>query len=86
MISTVQYAVAHTGSCAVISRAAQVRLRVENEQLRQHVVLLTEEISIKDGRDTVPLKYRWTNTADRVFGRDALLSTPVRASHLHLLE
>ncbi len=45
-----QYAMAFTRSWAVNSRIARVQLKAENDQLRQEVALLTEEIRIKDAR------------------------------------
>ncbi len=50
VISLAQYATAFTRSWAVNSPIARVRLKAENDRLRQHVALLTEEIRIKDAR------------------------------------
>ncbi len=50
VISLAQYAVVHTRSWAVNSQVARVRLKAENDQLRQHAAHLTEEIRIKDAR------------------------------------
>ncbi|MCH8852720.1 MAG: transposase [Planctomycetes bacterium] len=50
VISLAQYALAHTRSWAVNSQVARVRLKAENDQLRQHAALLTEELRIKDAR------------------------------------
>ncbi len=50
VISLAQYAVAHTRSWAVNSQVARVRLKVENDQLRQHAAPLTEELRIKEAR------------------------------------
>ncbi len=50
VLSLAQYAVAYTRSWAADSRSARVRLRAENDRLRQHVALLAEEIRIKDAR------------------------------------
>jgi len=50
VISLAQYAVAYTRGGAVNSPIARLRLKAENDQLRQHVVLLTEEIRLKDAR------------------------------------
>jgi putative transposase len=50
VISLAQYARAFTRSWAVNSPIARVRLKAENDRLRQHVALLTEEIRIKDAR------------------------------------
>ena len=48
VIALGQYAVAYTRSWAVNGRIARMRLKAENDQLRQEVALLTEEIRIKD--------------------------------------
>jgi hypothetical protein len=45
-----QYTVAYTRGLAVNGRIARVRLKAENDGLRQQVALLTEEIRIKDAR------------------------------------
>ena len=50
VISLAQYATAFTRSWAVNSPITRVRLKTENDRLRQHVALLTEEIRIKDAR------------------------------------
>jgi len=50
VIALGQHAVAHTRSWAINSRITCVRLKAENDQLRQEVALLTEEIRIKDAR------------------------------------
>ncbi len=50
VISLAQYTMAHTRSWAVNSQVARVRLKSENDRLRQQVALLTEEIRIKDAR------------------------------------
>ena len=50
VIALGQYAVAYTRSWAVNGRIARVRLKARNDQLRQEVALLTEEIRIKDAR------------------------------------
>ena len=50
IISLAQYAMGHTHSWAVNSQIARVRLKAENERLRQHAALLTEKIRIKDAR------------------------------------
>lgn len=50
VISLAQYATAVTRSWAVNSPIARVRLKAENDRLRQHVALFTEEIRIKDAR------------------------------------
>ncbi len=50
VVSLAQYATAYTRSWAVNCQIARVRLKAENNQLRQYVTLLTEEIRIKDAR------------------------------------
>ena len=50
VVSLAQYAMAYTRSWAVNSKVARVRLKAENERLRQHVAMLEEEIRIKDAR------------------------------------
>jgi putative transposase len=50
VIALSQYAVAYTRSWAVNGRIARVRLKSKNDQLRQQVALLSEEIRIKDAR------------------------------------
>jgi transposase InsO family protein len=45
-----QYAVAYTRGWAINGRTARLRLKAENDELRQEVALLTEEIRIKDAR------------------------------------
>ncbi len=50
VISLAQFALAYTRGWAVNSRVARVRLKAENDRLRQQVAWLTEEIRIKDGR------------------------------------
>ena len=50
VIALAQYAMTYTRSWAVNSPIARVRLKTENDRLRQHVALLTEEIRIKDSR------------------------------------
>ena len=50
VIALGQYTVAYTRSWAVNGRIARVRLKAENDGLRQQVALLTEEIRIKDAR------------------------------------
>ncbi len=50
VIALAQYAAASTRSWAVNSPIARQRLKAENDQLRQEVALLTEEIRIKDER------------------------------------
>ena len=50
VIALAQYALAYTRGWAVNARIARVRLKAENDQLREEVALLTEEIGIKDAR------------------------------------
>jgi hypothetical protein len=50
VIALAQYTAAYTRSWAVNGRIARVRLKAENDGLRQQVALLTEEIRIKDAR------------------------------------
>lgn len=50
VISLAQYALSHTRSWAVNCRVARVRLKAENDQLKQEVALLTEAIRIQDSR------------------------------------
>jgi hypothetical protein len=46
IIALAQYAVVYTRGWAVNSQVARVRLKAENDQLRQYVPLLTEEIDM----------------------------------------
>jgi putative transposase len=48
VIALAQYALAYTLGWAVNAPIARVRLKAENDQLRQEVALLTEEIGLKD--------------------------------------
>ncbi|MHC4089817.1 MAG: hypothetical protein ACYSUQ_14200 [Planctomycetota bacterium] len=50
VIALGQYTVAYARSWAVDGRITRVRLKAENDHLRQQVGLLTEEIRIKDAR------------------------------------
>lgn len=50
VISLAQFALAYTRGWAENSQVARVRLKAENERLRQQVAWLTEEIRIKDAR------------------------------------
>lgn len=50
VIALAQYAVAYTRGWAADAQTARVRLKAQNDQLRQEVALLTEEIRIKDAR------------------------------------
>ena len=49
VISLAQFALAYTRGWAVNSQVARVRLKAQNDRLRQQVALLTEEVRIKDG-------------------------------------
>jgi putative transposase len=58
-ISLAQYAVAYTRSWAVNSPIVRVRLKAENDRLKQEVALLHEEARIKDARmSRVPAQER----------------------------
>ncbi len=50
VISLAQFALAYTRGWAVNSQVTRVRLKAENDRLKQQVALLTEEIRIKDAR------------------------------------
>jgi len=50
VIALAQYAMAYTRSWAVNGRIARVGLKAENDQLKQGVALLAEEMRIKDAR------------------------------------
>jgi hypothetical protein len=50
VISLAQFALAHTRGWAANSQVARVRLKAENDRLRQQAAWLTEEIRIKDAR------------------------------------
>ena len=50
VISLSQYATVYTRSRAADSMNGRVRLKTENERLRQEIALLQEEIRIKDAR------------------------------------
>ena len=50
VISLAQFALAYTRGWAVNSQVARVRLKAENDRLRQQIALLSEEIRIKDAR------------------------------------
>ncbi len=50
VISLTQFALAYTRGWAVNSQVVRVRLRAENDRLRQQAAWLTEEIRIKDVR------------------------------------
>jgi putative transposase len=52
VISLAQFAMAYTRSWAVNSQVARVRLKAENDQLRQHAAFLEDELHIKDARMT----------------------------------
>ena len=50
VIALAQYAIVYTRSWAADSGNARVRLKTENDHLRQEVALLNEEIRIKNAR------------------------------------
>ncbi len=50
IIALAQYATAYTRSWAVNSPIDRLRLKAENDRLRQKVALLKEEVRIKDAR------------------------------------
>ncbi len=50
VVSLAQFSLAYTQSWAVDSPIALVRLKAENDWLKQHVALLKEEIRIKNAR------------------------------------
>ncbi len=50
VISLAQFALAYTRGWAVNSQVARVRLKAENDRLRQQAARLTAEIRIKDAR------------------------------------
>ena len=50
VIPLAQFALAYTRGWAVNSQVARVRLKAENDRLRQQAAWLTEEIRIKDAR------------------------------------
>ncbi len=50
VIALAQYAATYTRGWAIDGRIARLRLKAENDQLRQEVALLTEEMRIKDAR------------------------------------
>ncbi len=50
VVSLAQFALAYTRGWAANGQVARVRLKADNDQLRQHLALLTEEIRIKDAR------------------------------------
>ncbi len=50
VISLAQFALAYTRGWAVNSQVARVRLKAENDRLRQQAAWLTEELRIKDAR------------------------------------
>jgi len=49
-ISLAQFSLTHTRSWAANSWNARIRLKQENDRLRQEVVILIEEMRIKDAR------------------------------------
>ncbi len=50
VISLAQYAMAYTRSWAADCRITRIRLKAENDQLRQHLAWLNEELRRKDAR------------------------------------
>ena len=68
VISLAHFAIVYSRSWAVNSPIARVRLKAENDQLKQQVALLTEEIRIKDGRMAriTPLKRPHYSPIDRM--------------------
>ena len=50
VVSLARFALAYTRCWATNSPVARVRLKAENDRLRQRVALLTEEIRIKGAR------------------------------------
>ena len=50
VIALAQYAMSYTRGWAINSPIGRLRLRAENDQLRQEVALLAEELRIKDAR------------------------------------
>ena len=50
VIALAHYAVSYTRSWAADSPIRRLRLKAENDELKQQVALLTEEIRIKDAR------------------------------------
>ncbi len=53
VISLAQFGMAYTPGWAVNTPIARLRLKAENEQLRQQVALLREEIRTKDGTTSI---------------------------------
>ena len=77
VISLAQYAIAYTRSWAVNSPVARVRLKTENDQLKQQVALLTEELRIKDARmKRIPAQER-----PHYIPTDRMSILEVRAAH-----
>ena len=50
VISLAQYAMAYTRSWAADCQITRIRLKAENDQLRQHLAWLNEELRLKDAR------------------------------------
>jgi hypothetical protein len=50
VVALAQYATAYTRSWAIDGRVRRMRLKAQNDQLKQEVALLTEEMRIKDAR------------------------------------
>ena len=55
VIALAQYAVAYTRSWAIDARIARIRLKAQNDQLRQEVALLTEETPLYEDPTNDPL-------------------------------
>ena len=69
VIALAQYAAVYTRSWAASSTNARVRLKADNDRLRQEVGLLTEELRIKDARmQCIPPHRRPAFPADRADG------------------
>jgi hypothetical protein len=62
VIAMAQHAVACTRSWAANTGLARVRLKAENDQLRQEVALLREEIRIKGARMKRVEPQRWPHS------------------------
>ncbi len=68
-ISLAQFSLTHTRSWAANSWNARIRLKQENDRLRQEVSLLIEEMRIKDARMLrIPAQRRPHLSADRAAG------------------
>jgi len=64
-LSLAQYATVYTRSWAVDSMNGRVRLKAENDQLRQEISLLREELRVKDIR-TVRIPAHCGKVSDKV--------------------